>query len=218
MLNFHFKDKGRNERRSMLRDLDKKFGNRKFIQKFEQDYLNDLHKNIGILCLTTDPKNPKMWDSYANFHSGVCIGYNSKKMFGQDEIFLGSGGAKVNYWDEDKLPEIIPYRMEDRNLEFLTIVFSKRKIDSNSKREYEFEDEYRLVKFNSGDYKEVTEYKSDRIVTVNKDSIADVIFGKEMNPDLRDELINFCKTNLSNVSLFDEELLSTGEIKFVEIN
>lgn len=33
--------------------------------------------SLGVLCLTTDPKDLLMWAHYASSHTGVCIGFDS---------------------------------------------------------------------------------------------------------------------------------------------
>lgn len=34
-------------------------------------------KKVGVLCLTTDPKNLLMWAHYASNHTGICLGFDN---------------------------------------------------------------------------------------------------------------------------------------------
>ncbi|CAD0003237.1 DUF2971 domain-containing protein [Flavobacterium salmonis] len=73
--------------------------NRNYIKdRQEQDFL-EFDRRFGVLSLTANPSNLKMWNKYSDDGKGFCVGFNPKIMFS----FLG-GGGKVIY--HEKLPDI----------------------------------------------------------------------------------------------------------------
>lgn len=94
-------------------------------------HYNELNERYGVLSLTDEPANIKMWKKYSKNFNGFCIGFNPIIMF----KFLGGGGA-VRYYK--KLPIIKPSDSIDSKIR--TLAFSKLK-------KWEFEKEYRTQKF-----------------------------------------------------------------------
>ena len=50
--------------------------------------------NSGVLCLTTAPSNPLMWTHYANYHSGICVGFGVSDIENEEQVgFIGEAQA-----------------------------------------------------------------------------------------------------------------------------
>ena len=149
-------------------------------QSLERDFF-EYNDRIGILSLTEDPTNIKMWEKYSALHSGFCVGFNSNIMF----KYLG-GGGKVKYCNE--LPIIKPYPWEDRTSQTVKQVYYK--LDK-----FEFEKEYRTQHFS---YTPLTNH--ERTVTLPQKSYKEIIFGAAMKQVDKEEIISTCKDKLFNVT------------------
>lgn len=68
--------------------------NPKILEKKIEKYNIDFNARFGVFSLTADSNNEDMWNKYANNHTGICIGFDSKKLF--DVV---GGGGKVIYTD-----------------------------------------------------------------------------------------------------------------------
>jgi hypothetical protein len=44
------------------------------------NFLNDVSKEFGVVCLSTDCGNIAMWSHYADQHRGIVIGFDSTKL------------------------------------------------------------------------------------------------------------------------------------------
>jgi len=96
----------------------------------QRNYSEQYDMRFGVLSLTADPCLESMWEKYADFGKGFCVGYNSRIMF---ENF---GGGWVSYVEQLPilLPEPIMTRYQIRSnqifskemkhflLEFVTVV------------------------------------------------------------------------------------------------
>lgn len=128
------------------------------------NYINSLfNSRFGVLSVTANPENEKMWEQYGNYHKGFCVGFDTAKLF---EIV--GGGGEVIY--EDVLP-IIDFINDDFTTKHIKNIFYKKK-------EWEYEQEYRLHKMWDRDMTD-----SDRNIALLKDCIVEVILGKDMSED-----------------------------------
>ena len=91
------------------------------------DRLNDM----GVLCLTTDPRNLLMWAHYASNHTGLCIGFDTKHS-------PFSLARPIVY--SDKRPRVSLLERLRTETELVTsVLFSKSS-------HWEYESEYRCIK------------------------------------------------------------------------
>ena len=147
-----------------------------------EDLFGDYCRCHGILSVTANPNNKRMWEEYADDHKGFCVGFNSSKL-----AMIAGGGGPVTYCDS--LPEIHIW-LDNQESEFLKRVFYKE-------RKWEHEEEYRLIKVWRYD-SDVT--NRDRNVQLPPDGIVSVICGKDMpieNVEVLRTLLNQYHPNAS---------------------
>ena len=173
--------------KGLLKDLDR-------ISEIEEKFWGDFNDRFGVLCLTRKPDSKYMWENYSNNHSGICVGFKSLPLF-RDRQHFGAGG-KVQYYPE--LPVLIPYK-EDSMIESQRQIYSK--LDK-----WEFEDEYRLSKFNI----------KNRVVKIPVDAYVEVIIGSSINKNHRKDIIRIVSRRLPGVKLKDA-YLENDEIRIREI-
>lgn len=140
------------------------------IKEWEKKYFDDFNERFGVFSVTAIPSNIKMWEDYASYHTGFCIGFVSKIMFNDTEHF--GGGGNCEYYDT--LPVIHPNDTYE-NQRFIQ-AFSKEK-------KWCYEKEYRL-------HKMWDDPASDdmRTAIVPKDAFYEVIFGAKMEDKQKDEI------------------------------
>lgn len=137
---------------------------------------------MGILSLTADPCNIKMWEKYSNNHQGFCLGFNSKSLFKS----LGGGGP-VDYVKE--LPDIHPFYSYEK--QHYLQVFNKLK-------KWKFEKEYRTHTFSPSPMS-----VKDRVVTVPAASYNCLIIGAQMSKVKKKELINSIPKELNHLEILE---------------
>lgn len=162
-----------------------------YIRKFMEDYFKEFDKRFGVLSLTANPKNDRMWEEYSEAHKGFCVGFHSILMFNH----LG-GGGDVNYVDE--LPDILP--SEKGHLEHIKQVFFKLK-------HFEYEGEYRTHKFWPN-----PATNNDRTIQLSKDCYKEIIFGADMTESHQNEIMQVCREQSLNVQYFKARRDANGII------
>ncbi len=155
----------------------------------EQDFL-EFDKRFGVLSLTANPLNFKMWNKYSEDGKGFCVGFHPKIMFS----FLG-GGGKVFYCKE--LPDIL-YN-DDFHTEHFKQVFSKEDI-------WSFEEEYRTHKFY-----ENPPTDNERCIKLPSNAYKEVIFGWATPESTVNEIKEACKIENLQVE-FKRTILVNKEI------
>jgi len=129
---------------------------------------DEFNERFGILSVTEDCSNEEMWEKYANDSKGICIGFDTEKLFS-----VVGGGGKVLY--DDILPET-DFINDDFKTKHAKNIFFKEK-------KWEFEKEYRLHKF-----WENKPSKEDRNIAMPKDCIVKVILGKNISEENKNEI------------------------------
>ena len=156
----------------------------------EYDYLLD---SIKVACLTTDNKNTVMWGHYADKHRGICIEYDISHLLDKNENdFLI---RKINY---DRTA-MINENIELYDLNLLMDLFSIKS------KEWEYEDEYRVL------YYDRERYKNGLVKPL---TIKSICFGTE-TPESDKELI--CDI-VENVELLYEAKFDDKELFKMNIN
>lgn len=145
------------------------------ILDFARKYLAD---NISIFCVSEHKNNYTLWKDFACGLTGFCVGINRDKMFHNKED-LG-GGGRIDYYNESDVPEILPFYNDEkcRLNDFVNIVMSL------PKKDYEKEDEYRLIKTKI----------QNRQVEISIESIEEVILGHFISLEDEKEITEIYKT------------------------
>jgi len=164
----------------------------KFIEEIEAETTEDFDQRFGILSLTADPLNFRMWIKYSNRLEGFCVGYKSSKLFD----FLGGGGS-VEY--VKTLPIIKPF--EDFESLHAKLVFHK--LES-----WVFEKEYRTHKM-----WQTKAGHNERNMSIDKDCIINVILGPKMPEIHKKEISELIGRTLPHVQIIETKC-EQSKIKF----
>jgi hypothetical protein len=165
----------RQQRRTFLRDWYR--GHRENVMRLQQEYMNDFFERFGVLSLTEIPDNDSMWVRYADDFKGFCIGFDSKIMF---QCFGGGG------------PVIYPTPKNSFEEQHQLQIFSKL-------REWEFEKEYRTHIFS-----EEPMLINQRKTQLPPEAFKEIIFGKNMPDDLKEDLLRSIPSELGHLILIDQ--------------
>ncbi len=144
-----------------------------------EDFNKQFNERFGVCSLTADPNNDAMWNKYANNYKGVCFGFDSDKLFS-----VVGGGGEVIY--TETLPEI----------DFINDNFTEKHAKNIFLKEqkWDFEKEYRLHKFWAN-----TPTQSERNITLPKGCLVEVILGKNMSEENKEEITQLIRKNYPNV-------------------
>jgi hypothetical protein len=145
--------------------------NKNYVKEFQEQTFLQFNERFGVLSLTANSSNLKMWNKYSDGGKGFCVGFHPKKMF----LFLG-GGGKVIYCKE--LPDIL-YN-DDFHIEHVKQVFSKEDI-------WSFEDEYRTHKFY-----ETPATDAERCIVLPNEAYKEIIFGWATSEKIIREIKEAC--------------------------
>jgi len=167
--------------------------NLEYVSKLQTEHFKDFDSKFGILCLTTNPNNLKMWNKYSQNGKGFCVGFDPEILFE-----LTGGGRPVDY------PKTLPIIHHDDNylIERIKQVYSKEK-------KWSFEEEYRTHKtfFNVAS-------KKDRQVKVPPEAYKVIIFGWSTPDKSKAEIKKTCNENGLNV-VFKVCSLKMNEIEII---
>lgn len=152
------------------------------IQKHREETFRQFNEQAGILCLTSNTENPKMWEKYADFNKGFCVGFNTSVLV---KIFKACG--PVIY--EDNLPVVLPEPIHSKDQQLIFQVFYKEK-------KWSFEDEYRALIFHD---KRLT--LKERVLTIPKDAFSEIILGSQMSDKESDEIQSIVHKKMPHVSI-----------------
>ncbi len=161
-----------------------------YVKKMQEETFYDFDSKFGVLSLTEHPDNFQMWTQYSNHHHGFCVGFNFRKVYN----FFG-GGVPVQY--PDNLPIINwddPFELEF----FKQVGFKENK--------WEFEDEYRVHKYNPNLVDE-----DNRKIKIPCECYSHVVFGAKMPESHKDEIVEVCKKNGLRVTYFIETIINGTE-------
>lgn len=165
------------------------------IQLIEQFY-----NEFGILSLTKQPLNYKMWNYYSNGHRGIVL--ELKESFLQSPCFLSPSRQpleviKVNYVEDFKV-DFQDY-VNGFNFSLDDLI---QKIIAIKTNHWEYEKEYRVVRSltESENYKPRVQRTSFRdksvyLFDISLDCINSVIFGVNTEPSLKRKIIDACRNH-----------------------
>jgi hypothetical protein len=153
-----------------------------FIKEFQENYFGDLDKWIGVLSMTANPTNFKMWEAYANNHTGICVGYNS------EILFRPLGGAQhCQYYHSNQQPILLPTAKSNFS-QFRQQVFSKR-------IKFDYEEEYRVIRYKEDFFQSTQE----RVYNPELNAYHSIILGQN-NPNLN-EIKEILKGDFAGVNI-----------------
>lgn len=150
------------------------------LQSVIDEFNKKFNARFGVLSVTADSENLEMWNKYADFGRGICIGFDTRKLFS-----ISGGGGEVIYGD---LP-VIDFVNDDFTVKHIkNILFKEEK--------WSFEKEYRLNKIWPN---KIT--KEDRNISLPADCIVEIILGKNISKENETEIIDIVKLKYKNVKI-----------------
>lgn len=170
-------------KKGKLRDI-------KECRKIENLYFEKFDKQVGVLSLTLNPTNNKMWKEYADGHKGFCVGFDFTRIRKDLNIFDSHGFVRY----KKTLPSISPLvnnNLQKERKTWITQIYTKLV-------GWEFEKEYRILKM--GFRKELTNL--DRKIIVPASYFKEVILGINIEPQTKEEIIDFVRQKYSHISVF----------------
>lgn len=145
------------------------------------EYAEISDKTFGVLSVIANPNNNTMWEKYGDNHKGICIGFDSEKLFS-----IAGGGGPVIY--TETLP-VIKYGEDDNMSHFIKNTYYK-------KAKWSFEEEYRLHKR----WKDQVSTEN-RNITLPSDAIVEVVLGKLISDHNRSEIKGLLDNYYPNAKL-----------------
>jgi hypothetical protein len=162
---------------------------------FQELHRKKLNTDIGMLCLSGNPRSILMWSHYSDEHEGFVIGFDS-----EDKFFSHSSDEP----EDIGLLRPVEY-VKDRprvNIPKITVQKSTPDIFFTKNREWSYEQEWRIIRF----FKNADEIRppNSHLFKVPPTAIREVIFGCKTPPDVVDAISAPLKENssLSHVKLF----------------
>lgn len=154
------------------------FDNDEYWKDFHPDFKKNIEDNIGICSLTTQKDNLLMWSHYARSHQGICVGFNTSKLFDAVGGKLGPVIYSKNY------PIL---GLFDNTLDGLTELINTKSTHWN------YEDELRITKIHS----------ARRALPIPEEVITEVIIGCKMGFEAREEIYELLDKKYPHVQLFE---------------
>lgn len=141
--------------------------------------INEVHKyyidqNIGVFCLSEDPKNILMWSHYADSHKGICIEFDIKR-----GGFFYNNLLPVQYKKHYPKFELSDYQKEEN----MMFTMHQQAICTKSVL-WQYEKEWRVIVDDGFGLK-----------NFDKNDVTKVIFGAKISDDDRDSLMTLFKNN-----------------------
>lgn len=151
-----------------------------YIEKMAADTFEGWSQHIGILSLSINPNNDRMWMEYSDDDKGFCVVFNSEEFL----PFVGGGGP-VKY--VQKLPVILPepFMSSDDHIRF-HIYYKEDK--------WCFEEEYRTLTVRPNP---LHSFQRKRIISPA--SYSKVILGRHCSDMHADEIRNSILQNIGEI-------------------
>lgn len=152
-----------------------------------------IKSNIGVLCMSKNPKNILMWAHYANRHQGIVYEFDAD-LFGFSKTKNLTEFPYIINYPCDRKYEILSYTKDrqERNEQFAKSLTTKA-ID------WAYEEEVRFI----------NPEKSGIARKFNPDCLKSIIFGAKTSPDEIGTMIDCCKKNgLNHIRFYKAEFVA----------
>jgi hypothetical protein len=190
---------------------------KKEFEIFSSDWDIEISK-FRILSLTIKKDDILMWSHYANFHSGVVLGFDNLK-----DIFDNLKPVKYVYEKESKnfivnnfIKKAIRVKnnKENEDKEINNFVDKIIEFLYIKKEEWKYEDEYRAIFFN--DDKRIKKLRGIEIINFNKELVSEIIFGLNMTKENKIKICNFIKDYEYKINIL-EVIKKNGKLEIKEV-
>ena len=148
--------------------------------KIKVDYLCELKQKlikakdqVGILCMSRNKKNILMWSHYANYHKGLCFGFEYG-FYDKPPITY----KKVEYLRRDNYNLISFFKSQGEEI---------RRMFTTKSRFWKYEKEVRLLDLSGG--------KTVGVKKFNKKYLKEIIFGTKADETDIKKTIQLCEMN-----------------------
>lgn len=159
-----------------------------------QSHRDDINSIYGVMSLSVSSTIAPMWAHYGGNHSGFAIGFNLLELC---NIVQGT----MDFVRYTKEPILMPFGNKK--------VFDYQNLFFTKSPEWEYEKEIRLLKT----------FHSNKVVNLNRNVISEIVFGKRIEQNEKEEIINIVNQNFDNVSFYQiEENIEKLELKKNKLN
>lgn len=163
------------------------FKNKIHRKKIINEHLDLLNENNGILSLTFDRDNHRLWKDFANDYSGYSVGVDKDFMFKNGIIDCIAG--YVEYYKLEEKPKLLPpLSAENRAQNIFTRIF-------HLPDKFKNEEEYRLSKWVKG---------KNRTYPIEPELFKEIILGYKMCPENKEEIIQIAEINYPNTLILEQ--------------
>ncbi len=167
---------------------------KKKCREIEKYFFDKFNQKAGILSLTANFLNEKLWELYGDNHKGFCVGFDTEIM-NKDFASFGSCGP-VRYVNE--LPSISPFvEDEEANKDWIEQTYVKLK-------KWEHEEEFRIFKMREGLSDE------ERKIIIPKEYFRWLIIGAKMKDEHKKEILDAVNDSFPNLIVFQSVLGDHG--------
>ncbi|TDS07593.1 DUF2971 domain-containing protein [Sphingobacterium paludis] len=162
------------------------FKNKFRLAEWQNHFDEQYFKRTGILSLTENWNNDKMWEKYADNGNGICIGYKTSELF----KYLGGGGP-VHYMD--KLPIIYPLPFTSDEAALFQRVYCKTS-------QWSFEEEYRTKMY--WNFEASTE---DRRIILPTNCFQTIILGDNLSAEAIHEIKDAVSASIGEIEVISRK-------------
>lgn len=161
----------------------KQWGN--ILERFRSDY----DEELGVLALTLDMSNKKMWNTFGSWGRGFCIGYDPSLMFPKNSISFGN----VEYYKNGKFPHVsvIHSNFLERMNDVMTNLLSLR-------AKFKFQKEFRFMKMG-------LHSEANRTVIIPIKAHKNIVLGAKISQGHKTQILDAKRKHLPNVEVFQFE-------------
>lgn len=156
-------------------------GNR---EQSEIEFRKELNRMLSVFCTSEVKDNKRLWEAFANFHKGFCVGIDTLELFKEKNLF-GSAG-RVQYYDSKNPPKISPITIPPDSLsdKMMQIIYS---LPDKFKEEKEF-------RFSKS-------FIPNQEVQLSDNSIREVILGDQIDNDIAEQIIYVTKSRFKKARI-----------------